>query len=119
MNGDDGYWDRPVRRYVVTGGRARASRNTLRPETLLAARTGRPLPVSASSEERELLAMCRHLLSLAEAAAHLCLPVSVVRVLAADLVDAGHLIARSGIRPAGGRPDRQLLLEVLDGLRKL
>jgi hypothetical protein len=38
--------------------------------------------------------------------------------VASDLVDAGLLTARSGIPPAG-RPDRALLQEVLDGLRKL
>lgn len=127
------YHDRPVRPYVVTGGRARPSRNTLRPETLLIATgAGKPLPVSASSEERALLRMCRRLLSLVEAAVHLELPVSVVSVVASDLVDAGFLAMRlsteelppgaASARPDGTgsvRPDLQLLQEVLDGLQKL
>ncbi len=127
------YHDRPVRPYVVTGGRARPSRNTLRPETLLVVTgAGKPLPVSASSEERALMRMCRRLLSLIEAAVHLQLPVSVVSVVASDLVDAGFLAMRVsteelppsavGARPGGSgsaRPDLQLLQEVLNGLQKL
>ena len=117
--GDAGYRDRPVRSYVITGGRVRASRNTIRPETLLAAAAPlAPVPMAASREQRALLRMCRRLLSVAEAAAHLGLPVSVVTVVASDLVDAGRLVARSGV-PAAGRPDRKLLQEVLDGLRRL
>jgi Protein of unknown function (DUF742) len=133
MSFHDSYHDRPVRPYVVTRGRVRPSRNTIRPETLLIA-TGadKPLPVSASSEERALLRMCRRLLSLVEAAVHLGLPVSVVSIVASDLVDAGFLAMRAGSEePASGaaqqrpgdfmpaRPDRQLLQEVLNGLRRL
>jgi hypothetical protein len=126
------YRDRPVRPYVVTGGRARPSRNAIRPETLLIATDDRrPLPVSASSEERALLRMCRRLLSLVEAAVHLQLPVSVVSVVACDLVDAGFLAMRAsfdeplpGARgrsggPGAARPNAQLLQEVLVGLQKL
>lgn len=133
MSPDGGYHDRPVRAYVVTGGRVRPSRNTFRPETLLvAADSGRPLPVSASSEERALLKMCHRLLSLVEAAAHLQLPVSVVSVVACDLVDGGYLAMRAGTpgevlagaagrpgAPGHARPSRKVLQEVLDGLRKI
>jgi hypothetical protein len=121
------YHDRPVRPYVVTRGRVRPTRNTIRPETLLIATDAdRPLPASASSEERALLRMCRRLLSLVEAAVHLELPVSVVSIVASDLVDAGLLAMRvSAVGPRGGpgdsapgRPDRQLLQEVLNGLRR-
>lgn len=130
---DQGEYHRPVRLYVITGGRARPSRNTIRPETLLVvADAGKHLPISASSEERALLKMCHRLLSLVEAAVHLELPVSVVSVVASDLIDAGYLAMRGssdGSLPGttwaepgesrSGRPDRKLLQEVLDGLRKL
>lgn len=120
---------RPVPSYVVTGGRARPTRNTMRPETLLVAvGDGKPLPVTASSEKRALLKMCRRLLSLVEAAAYLRLPVSVAVVVACDLVDEGFLRV-SGEFPSAadstwpdtrpGRPDLDLLEEVLHGLRKL
>ncbi|GAB3278731.1 DUF742 domain-containing protein [Kineosporia babensis] len=108
---------RALRPYVITRGRARASRNTVGVETLLIAPDpDRELPVTASREERSLVRMCSRLLSLAEAAVHLDLPVSLVSVLASDLIDAGYLSARSGVsRPAA--PDSALLLEVLNGLR--
>lgn len=72
MPGPGEYRDSPVRAYVVTGGRAAPTRNTIRPETLvIAASPAKPLPLSASRTERALLGMCRRLLSLAEAAVHL------------------------------------------------
>ena len=120
---------RPVPSYVVTGGRARPTRNTIRPETLLVAvGDGKQLPVTASSEKRALLKMCHRLLSLVEAAAYLRLPVSVAVVVACDLVDEGFLRV-SGEFPSGtdrpgpearpGRPALDLLEEVLRGLHKL
>ncbi|WP_328323405.1 MULTISPECIES: DUF742 domain-containing protein [unclassified Streptomyces] len=113
------YTDRALRPYVISRGRSRPTRNTIGIETLLIA-VGPPhdLPVSATREERALLRMCRRLLSLVEAAAHLQLPVSLVKVLVSDLVDSGHLSARSGV-PQAVPPDGQLLQEVLDGLRRL
>lgn len=112
----DGYQDRPLRPYVITGGRARAKR-ALALETLLtAAHPPRPLPVTAPVEQRDLLRMCARQLSLVEAAAHLKLPVNIVRVVACDLISSGHLTWRS---PRAEGPSAELLKEVLDGLRKL
>lgn len=109
------YRDRPVRPYVLTGGRVLPTRNTIRPETLVAA-AGKPLPVSAGRTERAMLGMCARLLSLAEAAAHLELPVSVVMVVASDLVDSGHLSVRT---QPGAPVNRDVLQELLNGLREL
>jgi hypothetical protein len=118
-DGEDPEDPRAVRPYVITRGRSRPSRNTIGVETLLVASAPtRSLPVSATREEAALVRMCERLLSLVEAAAHLGLPVSLVKVLASDLVDSGHLSARSGI-PKADLPDSQLLQEVLDGLRRL
>jgi hypothetical protein len=113
----DDYRDSPVRPYILTAGRAHPSRNTIRPETLLVVDTDTPPPITASREHRALLDMCRGMLSLAEAAAHLRLPVSLVVVIASDLVDSGHLSIRSAPRHA--LPPAELLEKVLDGLRKL
>ncbi|MFD7509849.1 DUF742 domain-containing protein [Streptomyces sp. NPDC059853] len=119
MTGNGGYRDSALRPYVITGGKFRPSRAALGVETLLLrAETAGPLPVTATRESRALVRMCERLLSLAEAAAHLKLPLSLVKVLASELVDAGYLVARSGI-PQAGRPDMELLQEVLDGLRRL
>ena len=117
MPGPDEYRDRPVRPYVVTGGRAAPSRNTVRPETLVSATSPEAsLPMSASRTERALLGMCERPLSLAEAAAHLELPVSVVLVVASDLIDSGHLTVRT---PASEPANLDILEELLNGLRKL
>ena len=117
MSSTGEYRDRPVRTYVLTGGRTAPTRNTIRPETLVIATSpGKPLPISAGRTERALLGMCRSLLSLAEAAAYLELPVSVVMIVASDLVDSGHL----SVRTPGGTPvSREVLKELLRGLRKL
>jgi hypothetical protein len=117
MSSRGDYRDRPVRPYVLTGGRTAPSRNTIRPETLVvAAEPHKPLPTSAGRTERALLSMCRRLLSLAEAAAYLELPVSVVVVVASDLVDSGYLSVRT---PAAAPVSRKVLEELLNGLRKL
>ncbi|EIF00574.1 DUF742 domain-containing protein [Saccharomonospora glauca] len=118
MDHSEEYQDRPVRPYIITGGRAHPTRNTLRPETLLVANPEAQLPVSTSREKRSLVEMCRGVLSVAEAAAHLRLPVSVVVVLASDLVDTGHLVVRSSPQRLV-IPEIDLLEKVLNGLRKL
>jgi hypothetical protein len=117
MPGPGEYRDSPVRSYVVTGGRAAPTRNTIRPETLvIAASLGKPLPLSASRTERALLGMCRQLLSLAEAAVHLELPASVIMVVASDLIDSGYLL----VRTTTDEPvNIDILKELLNGLRKL
>ncbi|GAA0955873.1 DUF742 domain-containing protein [Actinocorallia libanotica] len=115
MIGDDGRRRRPVPTYVVTGGRTLPTRNALSVHTLLIAVPERPLPPEAGGEQRALVSMCAGLLSVAEAAAHLELPVSVVTVLASDLVDSGHLHTRAHT----AAPSRGLLEEVLHGLQQL
>ncbi|KOT52711.1 hypothetical protein ADK43_29890 [Streptomyces rimosus subsp. rimosus] len=108
-----------MRPYVVTRGRATPARR-LPPETLLvAADTDRVLPLTASRQERDLLSRCRRAtVSLAEAAAHVGLPVSVVSVLVCQLLDDGFLVTRAPIEPAE-LPSPDLISEVLRGLRNL
>ncbi|OEU86835.1 hypothetical protein DB35_24820 [Streptomyces abyssalis] len=118
MTGPRGPRRGPVRPYVLTGGRARP-RQRLAVETLLETvdPEGTDLPVTASRQERMLWRMCRHRLSVAESAAHLGLSVSVVTILACDLIDAGYLVTRSQV-PKAQLPDVHILQEVLDGLRR-
>ncbi len=114
---DDGSWPSPVPPYVMTDGRTRPSRNTLGPETLLHVTAAGVTQGHANAEKTELLHQCHWSLSLAEAAAHLQLPMSVVRVLASDLLDDGLLTAKSA--PRDTRPDQALLERVLHGLRNI
>ncbi|MGW7349778.1 DUF742 domain-containing protein [Streptomyces sp. NPDC054784] len=126
---------RPGRRlvpaYLAAYGRAGPARTLDRLSLLhLAATPDGPGPATAPAvapptaaalrpEERRLLEVLRPgALPLAEAAVHLRLPLSVVRVLVAGLVDAGHLHARPPV-PRHLMPEREILEKVLDGLRTL
>ncbi|GAA4835827.1 DUF742 domain-containing protein [Saccharopolyspora rosea] len=111
------YDDHPVRPYVLTNGRVHPSRNVLRPETLLR-NAGQPTPMSANRQQRTLLDLCQGVLSLAEAAVYLGQPVSLVAVIASDLVDSGHLVIHSAA-PRSDVPHRAILEKVLDGLYQL
>lgn len=104
-----------VRPYVVTGGRAHASRNTLDAVTVVIAT--REQVAGLSPEKKRLMELCRGgALSVAEIAAHLSLPISVTKVLLSDLVDSGHIATHAAVSHAA-RPDMKLLKDVLDGLR--
>ncbi|CAL9476083.1 DUF742 domain-containing protein [Streptomyces albus] len=110
---------RLVPAFLATTGRARPSRNTLDRLTVLHGATDPATVTGLRPEETRLLELLRGgALSLAEAAAHLRLPVSVVKVLVADLVDGGRLMARAPI-PDAELPERQILEKVLNGLRTL
>jgi len=109
----------PVRPYVITGGRSRPSRNVLALESLVSAVPGaRVEPAGLNREHQAILAITVQLLSVAEIAAHLRLPISVVKVLVGDLWDLG---AVQVIPPApqAERLPTTLLEEVLVGLRQL
>ncbi|WP_181767750.1 DUF742 domain-containing protein [Streptomyces albidus (ex Kaewkla and Franco 2022)] len=107
---------RLVPAYLATTGRAVPTRNTLDRLTVLHAPAD-PSTDGLRPEGRRLLELLQPgSLSLAEAAAHLRLPLSVVKVLVADLVDAGRLSARAPV-PEAELPERQILEKVLDGLR--
>ncbi|QPP08256.1 DUF742 domain-containing protein [Streptomyces bathyalis] len=109
---------RLVPAYVATTGRARPSRNTLDRLTVLHAPAD-PRASGLRPEQRRLLELLQPgPLSLAETAAHLRLPVSVVKVMVADLADAGRLAVRAPV-PEAELPERQILEKVLDGLRTL
>ncbi|UPZ28952.1 DUF742 domain-containing protein [Streptomyces sp. LRE541] len=105
-----------VRPYVVTDGRSHPTRNTLDLVTLLIAADDLPL-TGLSPEKRALMELCRPgALSVAEVAGHLSLPVSVTKVLIADLMDSGHVVTRAPV-PSARPSETRILQEVLDGLR--
>ncbi|MBF6275641.1 hypothetical protein A5780_36035 [Nocardia sp. 852002-20019_SCH5090214] len=104
-----------VRAYVRTGGRTRATRSVDLVTLVVAAQDPTP---GASPDARRVLNVCsRHAaLSLAEVAAYLDLPPSVVKIVVSDLLDSGHLVNPT---PADHVPEVALLEEVLNGLRAL
>jgi hypothetical protein len=117
----------PVRPYVITGGRSRPTRAELAVESLVSALPGRSelpdspeLPEHAllNREHRRILGLCHSLLSIAEVAAHLGLPLGVVKVLVGDLWDLGAVQVLPPV-PQAERLPTTLLEEVLVGLRQL
>lgn len=67
-----------------------------------------------------IVALCEQRISIAEIAAHLGVPIGVVRVLVADLVVAGSLEIHATLRSDASRVERRELIErTLSGLRAL
>lgn len=103
--------------YLSTGGVARPTRNSLERLSVL---TGvKQVPDGLPAARHALLAaLDGGSLTVVETAALLELPVSAVRVLAADLIDLGLVAARQPVPPAALH-DPDLLKRVADGLRAL
>ncbi|MFE1027769.1 DUF742 domain-containing protein [Streptomyces sp. NPDC058818] len=110
-----------VRTYTLTRGRTKP-RHLLGLETVLEAGLGRPGPAQAEECE-EILALCRERRrSVVELAGRLRRPVTAVKVLVSDLLDADALIvpltqsyADAG---AGSGPSTQLLAAISAGLKR-
>ncbi|MEU0055313.1 DUF742 domain-containing protein [Streptomyces sp. NPDC006334] len=112
---------RLVRPFALTGGRTRPSRADFTLITTVTAvdpppeRATRPQP-----EHARIVRMCARPVAVAELAALLDLPVSVVVIMLCDLLEAG-LITAQPPRPVtgGGGPDLELLQKVRDGLDRI
>jgi hypothetical protein len=110
---------RRIRPYTMTGGRTRPQHDELELDTLVTA-TARAAELwpSLSLEQQSLTSLCQDVVSVAEVAAQLGMPVNVVRILIGDLADDGLIL----IHQAGHgrtRPDVALLERVLYGLRTI
>lgn len=107
-----------VRPYVITGGRDLPGENQFALITLVTtAADQRQRPTRLSPEEQELLEMCEGgYLSVAELAGHTHLPLGVLRVLLSSLAEGGYLLTRAPV-PQARLADKELLQEVLDGLK--
>lgn len=117
-----------VRPYTITHGRTIPERDDFTLITVLTTadeprdERGVPLrPGRLQPEHRLILERCRRPAAVAEVAADLDLPVSVTKILLADLVGQGLLTARAplSVARAAGGADRGLLAAVRDGLRRL
>ncbi|MDG9715868.1 DUF742 domain-containing protein [Streptomyces sp. DH24] len=121
MTGPDGWEPEAaelVRPYVITKGRGLPDEEQLSLITLVtAAPEHARRPTRLSPEEQSLLDICSAgYLSVAEIAGHTRLPLGVVKILLASLTEGGFVITRPPVRRAP-IADRQILEEVLDGLR--
>lgn len=111
-----------MRPYAVTGGRTEpAGGGSL---DLLAVVVAISRPPDAGDglrltpEHRRILEVCRRRSTVADVAADVALPVGVVRVLLADLIQDGAVIVVRP-RPAGEQASTDMLQEILNGLRAL
>lgn len=117
MSGPDG-GGRLVRPFALTGGRTRP-RNEFTLITVVSAvdpqpaRHGRPQP-----EHTRILRMCGKPIAVAELAAHLDLPMSVVAIMLCDLLEAGRITVHAP-RVVSPSQDIHLLQKVRDGLGRL
>ncbi|MEW2296338.1 DUF742 domain-containing protein [Streptomyces sp. NPDC006743] len=111
---------RYLRPYAITGGRTQHSQHAFTLITLVVARSARGAGAGhLEPEAAHILDLCRdRALALAEIAALLDLPVSVVKVLCGDLLDASLILVQS---PPGreSRPSVELIERVMDGIRQL
>lgn len=111
-----------VRPYALTGGRTAPGGDAVLDLISVVAASG-PTPAAAgapvlSPEHRRLLELCQRPATVADVTADMDLPLGVVRVLLADLI-ADDLIAVQPRRAPVPQARRDLLQEVLDGLRAL
>jgi Protein of unknown function (DUF742) len=113
---------RVVRPYALTGGRTDPVGDTVLDLISVIVATGPPpaAPKSRglSPEHRKLIGLCQEPMTVADAAADMALPLGVVRVLLADLVQQ-KFIAVQQRRAMRAQASPDLLREVLDGLRSL
>lgn len=117
MNDEPEYAGPTVRPYAVTGGRIRTAYR-LDLVTLVVALRAEVDPRWAEPEHGQILRLCRHPVSVAEVAARTSLPISVVKVLLADLIEHRHLSFRSPVDAPRAR-DPQFLRAVLNGIRDI
>jgi hypothetical protein len=110
----------PVARpYAVVGGRTRpAGREIDLIAMITAVRRAHPDPASLEPEHLMLLHQCRTPVSLADLSSETGLPVGVLRVLLADLLERGLTMVHQPVQPSQ-LYDTQLLRRVADGLRRL
>ena len=108
----------PDRLYTITAGRSHAAGNAFDLVTLILSKSD-PAP-GMQSEYVKILQMCRRPVAVVEISADLRLPVTVVKILLRDLLDAGSITVR---QPAADfetqQPDITTLKQVLVGLKKL
>jgi hypothetical protein len=109
-----------VRPYAMTGGRTRP-RYQLAIEALVSTTADPERLRGQLPEHQRICLLCREVKSVAEISALLTIPLGVVRILVADLAEAGLVAIHQpgGDAAAGGQPDVTLLERVLSGLRKL
>jgi hypothetical protein len=121
QNGRYGWQDsaRVVPAYALTQGRTRSAGSALAIETLVtASEFAARHEASLQMESQTIVALAAQAISVAEIGAALHVPIGVAKVLVSDLAEAGYLIVSPPLGvDENGRPSRQILERLLDGLR--
>jgi hypothetical protein len=108
-----------VRPYALIGGRTRhAGEKFDLVATVRATHKEISDPAALSPEQMLALDLSRRATTVADLASELNLPLGVVRILLADLRDAGYVVIRAPETRQSHR-DGHILREVLNGLRAL
>jgi hypothetical protein len=109
----------PDRLYTVTGGRSSADDIDLDLVTLIVSESDPS--AGMQSEHVRILTLAAKPTSVVELSSDLALPVSVTKILLADLLATGKVSARhpSSAQAAGRTSDSEFLKKVLVGLRNL
>jgi hypothetical protein len=107
-----------LRPYLLTSGRARPVDQSLEIEAqVLTSTLGAASHQSLTFERRDIVALCRTSMSVAEVAAMLGLHIGVARVLVADLAELGYVVVRRpGSTPAH---DLGMIERVIRGLEEI
>lgn len=108
-----------VRPYALTRGRTQDDRYGLDLVTLVVSVQPEVHERVVEPEHADVLWICEHPLSVAEVAAKIDLPLCVVKVMLADLIEGNYVIYRTGWQPVRNTPDMDTMQKVLDGIRKL
>ncbi|WP_051717088.1 DUF742 domain-containing protein [Streptomyces megasporus] len=107
-----------VRPYVITNGRELPSEREFSVTTLVTVTDEAPNSRVLSPESRSILDLCSGgYLSVVEIAGHTGLPLGIVRALLAELAENKLIWTRAPV-PSAESADKQLLKEVLHGLRR-
>lgn len=108
-----------VRPYARTRGRTRSDHNLALEALVSTSDDGRRYRGVRSIEHRRICDLCLDTRSVAEIAAHLHLPLGVVKVLVGDMADLGLVLIHQTELVLGDRSSRDFMERVLQGLRNL
>ncbi|HEX3786942.1 MAG TPA: DUF742 domain-containing protein [Pseudonocardiaceae bacterium] len=108
-----------VRPYTRTGGRTRPDYDLAIEALISTSDRGWEMEDALLPEHRSICGLCVETRSVAEIAAHLRLPLGVVRVLIGDMAGMGLVVIHSTGMVVGDRPSMDFLERVLSGLRRL
>jgi hypothetical protein len=108
-----------VRPYTRTGGRTRTAHDLALEALVSTSDDGRRYRGVRTPEHRQICDICLDTRSIAEIAAHLRLPLGVVKVLVGDMADAGLVLIHQTELILGDSSSRAFMERVLQGLRAL